>query len=70
MVDTRVGSFTGVGGVGAELPVILDASGEESADQIGEALRRLECEHDNLLLLPETSIDKICLVAEKLDVAI
>ncbi len=49
---------------------ILYASGEESADQIGEALGRLECEHDNLLLLPETSIDKICLVAEKLNVAL
>lgn len=49
---------------------ILYASGEESADQIGEALGRLECEHDNLLLLPEKSVDRICLVAERLGVSV
>ena len=49
---------------------ILYASGEESADQIGEALRRLDCEHDNLLLLPEKSVNKICHVAERLNVAV
>lgn len=49
---------------------ILYASGEESADQIGEALGRLECEHDNLLLLPEKSVNRICLVAERLGVSV
>ena len=49
---------------------ILYASGEESVDQIGEALGRMECEHDNLLLLPEKSVNQICLVADKLEVSV
>lgn len=49
---------------------ILYASGEESAEQIGEALSRLECKHDNFLLLPEKSINKICHVAERLGVSV
>lgn len=49
---------------------ILYASGEEDADQIGEALERLECDHDNFLLLSKKSVNTICHVAEKLDVAV
>ena len=49
---------------------VLYASGEESTEQIGESLKRLECEHKNLLLLSEKSIDRICDVADKLDVAV
>jgi len=44
---------------------VLYGSGEESADQIGEALDRLKCKHKNLLILPEMSINKICDVAER-----
>ena len=49
---------------------ILYASGEESPDQIGEALKRLQCEHKHFLLLAEQSINRICEVAEKLNVAV
>ena len=46
--------------------IILYASGEESVDQIGKSLTRLGCNHDNFLLLAETSINKIYEAAEKL----
>lgn len=49
---------------------VLYGTGEESADQVGEALDRLECKHKNLLILPEMSINKICDVAERLDVKV
>lgn len=49
---------------------ILYASGEETTDQIGEALRRLRCEHKHFLLLAEQSVNRICEVAEKLNVGV
>lgn len=47
---------------------VLIASGEESAEQIGEALARLQCKHDNLLLFSEKSLNRICMAAERMDV--
>jgi len=47
---------------------VLYASGEETTDQIGEALDRLDSKHQNFLLLAERSIDKICRAAQKLRV--
>ena len=44
---------------------VLYASGEESADQIGEALARLGCDHERLLLFPEKSLNRICAAAKK-----
>lgn len=49
---------------------VLYASGEESAEQIGEALARLECKHDNLLLFPEKSINRICKAAEAIKASV
>lgn len=49
---------------------VLMASGEESSEQIGEALDRLGCAHKNLVLFPEISINKICQVAEKVNASV
>jgi len=49
---------------------VLMASGEESSDQIGEALDRLGCAHKNLLVFPEISIEKICEVAERVGASV
>lgn len=47
---------------------VLYASGEESQGQIGEALKRLRCGHKRLLIVNEQSFNKICRIAEKLQV--
>lgn len=49
---------------------ILYASGEESTEQIGESLARLDCKHPNFLLTAEQSINKICEVAEKINASV
>lgn len=42
---------------------ILYASGEESPEQIGEAIKRLGCAHKNFLLVAEKSVNRSCELA-------
>jgi len=49
---------------------VLYGSGEESAEQISEALERLGCSHDNFILQAERSINRICHVADAIGASV
>lgn len=44
---------------------VLYGSAEETPEQISEALERLECTHDNFLLVSERRVDRVCEIADK-----
>jgi len=45
---------------------VLYASAEETPEQIKEALVRLDCVHENLFLIGERSLNKICHIADRI----
>lgn len=49
---------------------VLYGSAEETPEQITEALQRLECVHDNLFLLGDRSVNKICHAADRIGASV
>ena len=49
---------------------VLYGSAEETAEQISEALVRLECSHDNFLLMPNRSVNAICRASDKVGASV
>lgn len=49
---------------------VMYASGEETVEQISDQMERLECQHDRLKLIAESSVDKICEAAELTGVSV